>query len=252
MKIAIVTGASSGIGREFVKQIAEQEQLDEIWAVARRGNRLAELKEEFPKVRPVVMDLIAEESRAALRQMLSDEQPDIRILVNAAGFGKFGPFAEMTEQEIDSIILLNLKSLVDMSYDCLPYMHEGARILNMGSASCFQPLPEFNMYATTKTAVLSFSRALNVELKNRKITVTSVCPGWVRTEFYQVAQDTKNPDALTNFKPLYEPEDVIRKALKDSRKGKDISILGMTVKMQKLAGRLLPVSWIMKVWMKIK
>ena len=252
MKIAIVTGASSGIGREFAKQIAEQEAPDEIWVIARREDRLKELQKAFPNIRPVVLDLIREESRETLRHMLLEEQPDVRVLVNAAGFGKFGSFLDMTQQEVDSIILLNLKALIDMCYDCLPYMHEGARILNMGSASCFQPLPEFNMYATTKTAVLSFSRALNVELKARKITVTSVCPGWVRTEFYQVAQDTKNPNALTNFSPLYEPEDVIRKALKDSRKGKDISILGMTVKMQKLAARLLPVSWVMKVWMKIK
>ena len=252
MKIAVVTGASSGIGREFVRQIAAQESLDEIWVIARRAQRLKELKEEFPSVRPVVLDLIREESRLELRKMLAEETPDLRILVNAAGFGKFGSFLDMTEQEIDSIILLNLKSLIDMCYDCLPYMHEGARILNMGSASCFQPLPEFNMYATTKTAVLSFSRALNVELKQRKISVTSVCPGWVRTEFYQVAQDTKNPNALTNFSPLYEPEDVIRKALKDSRKGKDLSILGLTVRLQKLAARLLPASWVMKVWMKIK
>ena len=252
MKIAIVTGASSGIGREFVKQIAEQEKLDEIWVIARREDRLNELKDEFKKVRPIVLDLIKDGSRDIIKSMLADEKPDIRILVNAAGFGKFGPFIELTEQEIDSIILLNLKSLIDMTYDCIPYMSKGARILNMGSASCFQPLPEFNMYATTKTAVLSFSRALNVELKSKGITITSVCPGWVRTEFYQVAKDTKNPDALTNFKPLYEPEDVIRKALKDSRKGKDLSILGMTVKLQRLSTRLFPIRFVMKIWMKIK
>ena len=252
MKIAIVTGASSGIGREFVKQIAEQEKLDEIWVIARREDRLNELKDEFKNVRPIVLDLIKDGSRDIIKSMLADEKPDIRILVNAAGFGKFGPFIELTEQEIDSIILLNLKSLIDMTYDCIPYMRKGARILNMGSASCFQPLPEFNMYATTKTAVLSFSRALNVELKSKGITITSVCPGWVRTEFYQVAKDTKNPDALTNFKPLYEPEDVIRKALKDSRKGKDLSILGMTVKLQRLSTRLFPIRFVMKIWMKIK
>ncbi len=252
MKIAIVTGASSGIGREFVKQIAEQEALDQIWVIARREQRLRELQQQYPAVRPVVLDLLKKESRRTLQQMLLEEKPDLRILVNAAGFGKFGSFTDMTEQEVDSMVMLNLKSLVDMCHDCLPYMHEGARILNMGSASCFQPLPYFIMYATTKTAVLSFSRALHVELKDRKISVTSVCPGWVRTEFYDVAKDTKNPDALTNFSPLYEPEDVIRKALKDSRKGKDISILGMTVKLQKLAARLLPVSWIMKAWLKIK
>ena len=252
MKIAVVTGASSGIGKEFAIQIAQKEQLDEIWVIARRAERLEELQSEWPNIRPIPLDLLKEESRDEFCCLLEKEKPDIRILVNGAGFGKFGPFSEMTKDEIDSIIMLNFKSLVDMCYDCLPFMSSGARILNMGSASCFQPLPDFIMYASTKTAVLSFSRALNVELKKRKITVTSVCPGWVRTEFYQVAKDTKNPDALTNFKPLYEPSDVISKALEDSKKGRDISILGMTVKMQKLAARLLPVSLIMKTWMKIK
>lgn len=252
MKIAVVTGASSGIGKEFVKQIAAGEQLDEIWVIARRVQLLNELKEEFDNVRPVPLDLLKDESRDTLCRMLEEEKPDIRILVNASGFGKFGAFLDMTRQEIKTMLALNLNSLIDMCYDCLPYMSEGARIINMGSASCFQPLPYFNIYATGKTAVLSFSRALNVELKPRKISVTSICPGWVRTEFFDVARKTKNSDAVTHFSPMYEPYDVVRKALKDSRKGKDISVLGFTVKMQKLGAKLFPAPFVMKVWMKIK
>jgi short-subunit dehydrogenase len=252
MKIAIVTGASSGMGREFVKQIAEQETVDEIWAVARRKDRLEALKQDYPKVRPVVMDLLKPESRSVFKEMLTAEKPEISVLVNASGFGKYGTYRDLTDAEIDQILDLNLKALIHMTYDCLPYMNRGDRVINMGSASAFQPLPEFILYATSKVAVLHFSRALHVELKSRGIPVTCVCPGYVRTEFFQVAQQTKNPETCQNFSPMFEPEDVVRKALRDSRRGKDMSVLGLNVKAQRLAAKLLPHSLVMKVWLKIK
>lgn len=251
-KIAIVTGASSGMGREFVRQIAEKEPVEEIWAVARRKERLEALKKEFPKVRPVAMDLLKSESRTAFKKMLASEKPEVRILVNASGFGKYGTYKDLTDEEIDQILDLNLKALIHMTYDCLPYMRKKDRVINMGSASAFQPLPEFILYATSKVAVLHFSRALHVELKSRRIPVTCVCPGYVRTEFFQVAKQTKNPETCRNFSPMFEPEDVVRKALRDSRRGKDMSVLGLNVKAQRLAAKLLPHSLVMKVWLKIK
>ena len=252
MRIAVVTGASSGMGREFVRQIATQENVDEIWAVARRKDRLEALSEEYPCVRPVALDLLNAQSREAFCQMLKEEKPEIAILVNASGFGKYGTYQDLTDAEIDQMVDLNLKALIHMTYDCLPYMKAGDRVINLGSASAFQPLPEFIMYATSKVAVLHFSRALHVELKSRKIPVTCVCPGYVRTEFFQVAQDTKNPDTCKNFSPMFEAEDVVRKALIDSRKGRDMSVLGLNVKAQRLAAKLLPHSLVMKVWLKIK
>lgn len=251
-KIAVVTGASSGMGREFVKQIAEKEPVEEIWAIARREERLEALKKEFPKVRPVTLDLLRPESRKTFKKMLASEKPEIKILVNASGFGKYGTYKDLTDEEIDQILDLNLKALIHMTYDCLPYMKKKDRVINLGSASAFQPLPEFILYATSKVAVLHFSRALHVELKSRRIPVTCVCPGYVRTEFFQVAQQTKNPDTCQNFSPMFEPEDVVRKALKDSRRGKDMSVLGLNVKAQRLAAKLLPHSLVMKVWLKIK
>ena len=252
MRIAVVTGASSGMGREFVRQIATQENVDEIWVVARRKDRLEALSEEYPCVRPVALDLLNAQSREAFCQMLKEEKPEIAILVNASGFGKYGTYQDLTDAEIDQMVDLNLKALIHMTYDCLPYMKAGDRVINLGSASAFQPLPEFIMYATSKVAVLHFSRALHVELKSRKIPVTCVCPGYVRTEFFQVAQDTKNPDTCKNFSPMFEAEDVVRKALIDSRKGRDMSVLGLNVKAQRLAAKLLPHSLVMKVWLKIK
>lgn len=257
MKIAVITGASSGMGREFARQIAAEGGLDELWVAARRTERLADLKKELEstgslRVRPMSLDLTKEESVQQLKAALEAEKPDVKLLVNASGFGKYGTYRDLTDSEITQMIDLNCKAVVKITYAVLPFMQAGGRVLMLGSASAFQPLPEFNMYASTKAFVVHFSRALNVELKSRGISVTCVCPGYVRTEFFQVAQDTKNPDTCKNFKPMYEPEDVIRKALKDSKKGKDLSVLGLDTKMKRLSGKLLPARMVMSVWMKIK
>ncbi|MCI8564741.1 MAG: SDR family NAD(P)-dependent oxidoreductase [Lachnospiraceae bacterium] len=258
MKIAIVTGASSGMGREFAREIAAAKHLDELWLVARRSERLQMLKEELEgrlsglRVRPLALDLTKGESIDHLRGLLAKIKPHVKLLVNASGFGKYGTYQDLTDQEISQMIDLNCKSLVHITYAVLPYMKKGGRVLILGSASAFQPLPEFNLYASTKAFVVHFSRALNVELKSRRISVTCVCPGYVRTEFFQVAQDTKNPSTCRNFKPMYEPEDVVRKALSDSKKGRDLSVLGFDTKMKRLSGKLLPSKLVMQVWMKIK
>ena len=255
-KIAVITGASSGMGREFAVQIAVEGGLDELWVVARRAERLEELKKELEQngllVRPMALDLTSEDSVRQMQSVLAEEQPKVEILVNASGFGKYGTYRDLTDQEITQMIDLNCKSVVKMTYAVLPYMQSGGRVLILGSASAFQPLPEFNMYASTKAFVVHFSRALNVELKSRGITVTCVCPGYVRTEFFRVAQETANPDTCKNFTPMYEPEDVIRKALKDSKKGKDLSVLGLNTKLKRMSGKLLPSKLVMAVWMKIK
>ena len=260
MKIAIVTGASSGLGREFARQIAAEGGIDQLWAVARRTDRLEELKAELEtayatsglEVFPVALDLTKQSEVGKLTAMLEETKPEVKTLVNASGFGKYGTYQDLTDDEITQMIDLNCKSVVLITYGVLSYMKEGGRVLIMGSASAFQPLPEFIMYASTKSFVVHFSRALNVELKSRRITVTCVCPGYVRTEFFQVAQDTKNPDTCQNFTPMYEPEDVVRKALADSTKGKDLSVLGLNTKLKRMAGKLLPAKLVMATWMKIK
>ena len=252
-KIAIVTGASSGIGKEFVAQLAQKNKVDEIWAVARRVDRLYEMQRNLSeKVRPVPLDLVDPDDRKELKTLLAKENPRVTYLVNAAGFGKYGTYKDLTDKEIDDMIDLNCKAVVHVTYDVLPYVERHGRVLNMGSASSFQPLPEFNMYASTKAFIVHFSRALNVELKDRKIHVTCVCPGFVRTEFFKVAQDTKNPGTCQNFEPMYEPADVVKKALRDAMMGRDMSVLGFDTKMKRLAAKLLPHRLVMKVWMKIK
>ena len=253
MKIAVITGASSGLGREFAVQAAKRGGFDEIWVVARRADRLRELKETLGVcVRPLPLDLQNPESFETLSRLFQSERVEIRLLVCAAGFGKFGACLDLSDQEISDMIDLNCKAVVRSCRAALPYMQAGDKIIVTGSSSAFQPLPAFNLYAATKAFVVSFCRALNFELKGRGISVTAVCPGFVRTEFFAVAKDTANPDACNNFRPLYESADVVRKAYRDAEKNRDMSVYGLHVKLHRLLAKLLPHKAIMQVWMKIK
>ena len=248
MKIAVITGASSGMGREFVYALDRDEEFDELWVIARREQRLLELKEKCrAKIRPIVLDLQTRESFSLYRQLLEQEKPEIAVLVNAAGFGLFGAFMDMDMDRQLDIIDLNSRAVTAMCYMSVPYMARGSRIYNMGSMSSWQPVPYINVYGASKAYVLNFSRALGVELKDRGIKVMAVCPGWITTEFFDHAI---HDDTISYFNRYYPPEQVIEKALKDMKKGKNASVLGFPERVQVLLVKLLPVGFVMKTWCK--
>lgn len=250
MRIAVVTGASSGMGREFVRQLAEQERLDEIWVVARREARLLELQKQVAvALRPLALDLTQEKSFEKYAALLAQERPDVAILVNCSGYGKFGHFTEVSLEDMMGMIDLNCKALVCMTALTLPYMKKGAEIYQLDSLSSFQPVPYLNIYGATKAFVLSSTRALNVELAPRGIRAMAVCPGWVDTEFFDRAE-TQEKKVVTYFNAIYQPGDVVKTALKDMKKGKDVSIHGFKVRVQVFFTKLLPHRLVMRVWMK--
>lgn len=251
MKIAIVTGASSGMGREFVRQLSEYVQVDEIWAVARRREALEALKAETTvPVRPVVLDLLEMESFDKIRAMLEETRPEIALLVNAAGFGKFGAYHKTSIEDDCRMIDLNCKALLVMTRLCIPYMKPGSHILELDSLSAFQPVPYITTYGATKAFVLSYSRAMNRELKGKGIRVMAMNPGWVKTEFFRHAFQT-NDGEVQYFDRLYEAADVVKTGLHDLYKTKkDCSIHGLPVKLQVLAVKLVPHRFVMDIWLK--
>lgn len=251
MNIAIVTGASSGMGREFVRQLSGYVSVDEIWAVARRASALETLKAEASvPVRPIVLDLLEESSFTELEALLESEKPNVRLLVNAAGFGKFGAYQKVPAEDDCRMIDLNCKALLLMTRLCVPYMQPGSHILELDSLSAFQPVPYITTYAATKAFVLSYSRALNQELKSRGIRVMAVSPGWVKTEFFDHATKTSNT-AVTYYNIMYEAKDVVATAIHDLyRTRKDLSVHGAPVRWQVRGVKLLPHSLVMKIWMK--
>ena len=248
MKIAIVTGASSGMGREFVRQMHNYIQPDQIWAVARRKASLEELAAETHiPVRPVVLDLGKEASFREFAAILEAETPEIELLVNAAGFGKFGDFEAIPMEDDLSMIDLNCKALVAMTRLCLPFMHRGSHILQLDSLSAFQPVPYITTYGATKAFVLSYTRACNAELKPKGIRMMAMNPAWVKTEFFNHAFQTNNKVQYFNY--VYEARDVVATGLKDLYKTKkDMSIHGLPVKLQVLGVKLLPHKLVMKTW----
>lgn len=250
MKIAIVTGASSGMGREFVRQLADFVTVDEVWAIARRTDALEQLSAECPfPVRPISLDLCESASFDTFAALLAQEKPDVKLLVNAAGFGKFGRFDKVNLVDECKMIELNCTALVKMTRLTLPYMHEGSHILQLDSLSAFQPVPYITTYGATKAFVLSYSRAMNRELKGRGVRCMAMNPGWVKTEFFNHACQT-NDSEVQYFNRLYEAKDVVATGLKDLyRTKKDVSIHGLPVKAQVLLVKLVPHSMVMNIWL---
>lgn len=249
MKIAIVTGASSGMGKEFVKQLSAYLQVDEVWVIARREQALKDLQPLCPyPIRPLVYDLGKEESFSSVSALLEKEQPDVKLLVNAAGFGKFGRFQKIPLEDELAMIDLNCKALVAMTRIVLPYMHAGSHILQLDSLSAFQPVPFITTYGATKSFVLSYSRSMNAELKGTGIRMMAMNPGWVKTEFFGRAMETDDAD-VQYFNRLYEAEDVVSTGLRDLYKTKkDVSIHGLPVRNQVRLVKLLPHKLVMNIW----
>ncbi len=249
MNIAVVTGASSGLGREFVKQISERYQtIDEIWVLARRRDRLLELQKNIKDVtiRPIVCDVTNNDDLNDYVELLKMYTPSIRILINAAGYGMIGKFEELTNGDNVGMCQVNCVALTRMIDISLPYMSKNkANIINIASAAAFLPQPSFAVYAATKSYVLSLSTALNKELKERNITVTAVCPGPVETEFFDIAEKY---NTVKIYKKLFRAKapDVVKQALEDAYRNSHISVYGFTMKAFKVVAKLVPHNFAMK------
>lgn len=241
MKIAIVTGASSGMGREFVIQIADRfNGIEEIWAIARRQELMEELASMVPvKLRTFSLDLTDEHQLKQLEETLREEKPEVKWLVNASGFGKIGTVGSVNLADEMGMVDLNCRALIAVTHLTLPYLSRNSRIVQFASAAAFMPQPGFAIYAATKAFVLSYSRALNEELNEKDIFVTAVCPGPVRTEFFSIAE-------TTGVMPLYKkmvmanPKKVVRLALRDSMMGRSVSVYGSSMKAFRVICKALP------------
>lgn len=246
MKIAVVTGASSGFGRIFVSELQKCcKTLDEIWVVARRKERLMELAEKASiPIRVFGADLSKKNWDREFAEALKSENPTVRILINCAGYGKTGHCRELGVDEQLGMIDVNCRALTKMTLLCLPYLGSHGRIIQVSSAAAFAPQPGFAVYAASKAYVLSFSRALREEVAPKGISVTTVCPGPSETEFFlragQGIDGIKKQTAIV-------PEQIVRQALEDARKRRDVSVCGIPMKGARIACKLLPHSVITKV-----
>ncbi len=328
MRVAIITGASSGLGREYARYADARHEYDQIWAIARRVERLEELaKECSTPVRCIPLDLGARESIGELVQMMDEasargtgsggtdagetacdeatseaagasesivelaqmmdeasargfetsgadadetacdeaaseaagaSEPigvaedgdtfEVGLLVNAAGFGKFGMYDDMTQEEVDSMIDLNCRALVDITQACLPHMRKGGHIIEIASSASFQPLPGLNVYAASKAFVRSYTRALRFELRGKGIYVTAVCPIWVKTEFIKVARETSNGQTVKHPWPQANARNVVRWSSFINRINYPVATCGLVPFLMRVADKIIPAPLIMWIW----
>lgn len=230
-RIAIITGASSGIGEEFTRQVCAKYDYDQIWIIARREDKLKQLADQLNTtkgkefVRPVVMDVAGkagvEKLKAYIEASNKEEgELEIGLLINNAGFGTYGPFAETSINRQMDMIELNCTTVTGICGIALPYLKAGSVVINTASLAAFLPLGNFAVYGATKSYVLSFSVALAAELRDKGIKVCALCPGSVSTEFANVASN----GARKEVKGGFPPQKVVAQCLKRAFKGKTVAL----------------------------
>lgn len=250
MGIALITGASSGLGRAYAHELGRSPRVDGFWLVARRRDRLEKLAGRLHKpVRIIEADLLDPDDFSALVQRIDEEKPDVSYLVNAAGFCKFGYYDDVSQAGSDGMVDLNCRACVDLCVACIPHMARGSRILNVVSVAGFLPLPGLNVYAASKAFMLSYSRSLRWEVAGRGIVVTAVCPFWMKTEFMQVGEGTGSGRTTVKHFPLAQkPETVASRSLLANRIGFATATCGLPALVLRIFSKFLPNCVPMILW----
>lgn len=247
MNVIVITGASSGMGMEFARQMDRSfYNIDEFWLIARSRDRLEKLADELShKSRVFAMDITDKAGVDRLEESLKEQRATVRILVNCAGYGVMGPFDKLDREQTLGMVRLNCEALTDMTHRILPFMSRNSRIIQLASSAAFMPQPDFAVYAASKAYVHSFSRALGEELKDRGIYVTSVCPGPVDTPFFDIAEKNGNYLAIKKLS-MVQPDKVVALALRDSYYKRSVSVYSPMIKALNVAAKMVPHSLILK------
>lgn len=248
MKTAIITGASSGLGREFVRQLADvYPEVESYWLIARRADRLEELAAAITgkNVLCLAMDLCDPMSFMTFREKLAAEQPDVRLLINNAGCGYLGRIGEVETATQTRMVDLNLRALTAITNITVPYMGEGSAILNVSSIASFCPNPRLTVYSATKSYVSSFTVGIAEELRPRGITATAVCPGPMKTEFLDMAGITGASKIFERL-PYCDQVRVAGGALRAAREGRTIYTPTLFYKAYRGLAKILPVKLMVK------
>ena len=248
MRTAIVTGASSGLGREFVRQMAEVfPEIECYWLIARRADRLAELAEMLPdkQVEGLALDLCDTMSFMALQEKLAAERPEIALLVNNAGCGYLGNIGEVDTASQTRMIDLNLRALTAVTNMTVPFMVPGSCILNVSSIASFCPNPRMTVYSAGKAYVTAYTVGAAEELKAKGITVTAVCPGPMDTEFIRLGGIEGN-SRMFEMLPYCDQVRVAGGALRATRAGRTIYTPKLFYKFYRVLAKVTPVKLMVK------
>ena len=244
MDIAIISGASSGIGKEIAR-LLDDYGYDELWLISSNEEKLLNSSKDLKtKCRIFPLDLTKFESYTTLESVLKEENPNVKYLVSSAGVGYNGNFDGISTDEIGKMVDINVRALTAITSISLPYINKGGRILQIASGAGFVPQPGFSVYAATKSYVISFSRVLRQELRKRKISVTTACPGPVDTPFFSGLENVKE----YKKKYLISPEKVAKGVIKASKRKRALYVPTIPMKLVHVASKFIPKSLILKFY----
>lgn len=253
MNIVIITGASSGIGREFARRMdLSFDSIDEFWLVARSEDKLKNLAANMRhETRIFPMDITDDKELEELEYEVEFRNATVCMLINCAGYGLMGEFSKVNRKEETGMVRLNCEALTNITHRMIPYMKRGSRIIQMASCAAFLPQADFAVYAATKAYVLRFSQALGEELRSKGIYVTSVCPGPVDTPFFDIAERYGKTLALKK-KAIVRADQVVKQALYDSLHKKSKSVYSLPIKSVEFLSKMLPHDFILFILRRMK
>ena len=246
--IAIITGASSGLGVKFLEAIINRYPLmDEYWILARRKKRLDKLAYKYKnkKVIPIEVDLSDENSYNELIKRLKNEKPHVKVLINNAEYEKSGKFLDMKQEDILNMISVNIKGMTLIQKNILPYMQKESYTIITCSISSFVPIPNQTVYSATKKYIYYFGKALREEMLDKNINVLLLCPGNMNTEMNPKGQGRQSQKI--NKLPFLDMSKITVKALEKAEKGKSIYTPGSFYKFYRIVSKIFPSSWMIKI-----
>lgn len=249
MKIAVITGASSGLGKEYAFAVSRlRDDIDEIWLIARRKEKLEETASNLSKkARVLSLDITDNSAINQYKELLQSENAEVKLLINNAGMGKLGNFEDIEISDNANSVKLNCEALTVMTYETLKRMPEGSEIINTCSIASFAPNTRMAVYSATKAYVLSFSLALREELKHKNINVLAVCPGPMETEFLSVAGINKGDSKTFDMLPRDSQQSMAEHSLKASKKKKSVYCDKFFYKFYRFVAKILPTKLVIKL-----
>jgi len=249
LRVAIITGASSGLGEQYALAVDKLcETIEEIWVIARREDKLNSLAAKLSKkVKVLPLDITKTEDLEKFSKELDAPNTEVKLLINNAGFGKLANFDSVSSEISAGMVRLNCEALTVITAMVLPQMSENSEIINSCSIASFAPNTRMAVYSSTKAYVMSFSRALREELKSRKINVLAVCPGPMDTEFLSTAGIEKGTSHTFDTLPRVKPDVIAKKSLIASKKRKAVYTNLLFYKFYRFLAKILPHSIVMKL-----
>lgn len=247
MKIAIITGASAGLGTEFVKRISTHyPDIEELWLIARREDKLREAA-GFTSIpsKIIPLDLTVDESYTALSDMLDAEGADVRLLINNSGCGYLGNVGDGELDRLTRTVDLNVRGLTAVTHVTIPHMTKGSAIINVSSIASFCPNARMSTYSSTKAYVTSFTFGIAEELRDRGITATAVCPGPMDTDFVYLGEIRGQSKTFETL-PYCDPAKVAEGALRAAKKGRTIYTPRAFYKFYRVLAKVLPTKLMIK------